>query len=182
MVKELFTYILPKTDFQQIRELSSRLSFVFDRQLPGAMSGNIEVAYISRRFLSLLGAILTAPIIYSVYIPLTLLDLMASIYQAVCFPIYGIEKINRSDYVVIDRHKLSYLSWVEKFNCVYCGYGNGVLAYVSEIASKTESYWCPVKHGERIKNPHQHYDSFCEYGDEPAFNRIREENTDSWRI
>ncbi|MBF0195491.1 MAG: hypothetical protein HQL71_13090 [Magnetococcales bacterium] len=182
MVKELFTCIVQKKDFQQIRELSSRLSLVFDQQLPGATPRNIEAADILRRFLSLLGSIITAPIIYSVYIPLSLLDLMASIYQAICFPIYGIKKVSRSEYVVIDRHKLSYLSWVEKINCIYCGYGNGVLYYVSEIASKTESYWCPIKHKEKIKGSHERYDSFCEYGDESAYNRVLKENANSWRV
>ena len=193
MVKELLANILTKTDSQQIREFSSRLPFVFDRPLPSQLSGNFELTdiwslveqrynqYRSSNVISFLGSILTAPFIYSVFIPLILLDLMASIYQAICFPVYGIEKVNRSDFVVIDRHKLPYLSWVEKLNCVYCGYGNGVLAYVSEIASKTESHWCPVKHKKKLKKPHKRYDAFCEYGDGVAYEHKLDENAESWR-
>lgn len=169
-------------------------TYRFDRLFSNALGGNVEVGavwdlvgqkyrrYSAWRFISLLASVLTAPIIYSIYIPLTLLDLMASIYQTVCFPIYGIEKVNRSDYVVIDRHKLSYLTWLEKLNCVYCGYGNGVLAYVSEIASRTESYWCPIKHEQKVQGPHQRYDSFCEYGDEPAYDRKLKKDSEYWRV
>ena len=71
--------------------------------------------------------ILTAPVIYSVIIPFVLLDLFVSLYQAVCFPVYGIEKVRRRDYIAYDRKHLSYLNGFEKLNCVYCAYGNGLL-------------------------------------------------------
>ena len=40
--------------------------------------------------------ILTAPVIYSLIIPLVLLDLFVTIYQWVCFPVYGIPKAERA--------------------------------------------------------------------------------------
>jgi len=33
----------------------------------------------------------------------------------------------------MDRHHLAYLNVIEKLNCEYCGYANGVFAYVREI-------------------------------------------------
>jgi hypothetical protein len=30
-------------------------------------------------------------------------------------------------------------------NCVYCGYFNGLIAYVQEIAARTEQFWLPHK-------------------------------------
>ena len=121
----------------------------------------------------LLGAnpwfILSAPIIYAMIVPLLLLDLLAFLYQRICFPIYKIKTIRRRDYVVIDRHKLGYLNVFEKLNCVYCGYANGVLAYVGEIASITEQYWCPIKHASKVKNPHDRYWNFIDYGDANAY-------------
>ncbi len=113
--------------------------------------------------------VLTAPVIYSVIIAFLLLDLLASIYQAVCFPVYRIPKVRRADYIALDRHKLEYLNWVEKLNCAYCSYANGLIAYVREIASRTEQYWCPIKHGRSIKGIHERYLNFTEFGDVEAY-------------
>ena len=115
--------------------------------------------------------LLTAPIIYSLIVPIALLDLWMSIYQGLCFPIYGIAHVRRSTYIVIDRHHLAYLNGIEKLNCVYCGYANGVFAYVREIAGRTEQYWCPIRHAKRVKAPHVHYHEFVDYGDAKGYHR-----------
>jgi hypothetical protein len=114
-------------------------------------------------------AVLTAPFIYAVIIPFVLLDLFVSVYQAVCFPVYGIPKARRRDYIAIDRNKLRYLNAVEGFNCMYCSYGNGVLAYAVEIAGRTEQHWCPIKHARRVQNAHDRYSHFFTYGDAHAY-------------
>lgn len=36
--------------------------------------------------------VLSAPVIYSVILPLVLLDVFVTLYQAICFPIYGIKE------------------------------------------------------------------------------------------
>ncbi len=84
---------------------------------------------------SRLGHLLTAPVIYSVFIPIVLLDISATLYQQVCFRVYGIPLVVRGKYVIIDRHHLAYLNFIEKFNCVYCGYCNGLIEYVREIVA-----------------------------------------------
>lgn len=113
--------------------------------------------------------ILTTPIIWSCLIPAAFLDLVASFYHGVCFPVYGIPKVQRSDYIVIDRHALPYLNLIEKLNCVYCGYFNGLIAYVQEIAARTEQYWCPIKHARKVATLHSRYRHFLEYGDAQAY-------------
>ncbi|HWA51366.1 MAG TPA: hypothetical protein VG742_24060 [Dongiaceae bacterium] len=115
--------------------------------------------------------VITAPAIYAVIIPLVLLDLFVSLYQAVCFPVYGIAKVRRGDYLVFDRHHLAYLNALEKLNCAYCSYANGLIAYVREIASRTEEYWCPIKHARRTIGAHARYAGFEDYGDAEAFRR-----------
>ena len=60
--------------------------------------------------------VLTAPVIYSLIFPLLLLDLFVTVYQAVCFPVYGIAKVRRGDYLIFDRYHLGYLSVLEKLN------------------------------------------------------------------
>jgi hypothetical protein len=114
-------------------------------------------------------AILTAPFIYAVIIPFVLLDLFVSVYQAVCFPVYGIPKARRRDYIAIDRNKLRYLNALEGFNCLYCSYGNGVLAYAVEVAGRTEQHWCPIRHARRVQNAHDRYAHFLPYGDAAAY-------------
>lgn len=109
--------------------------------------------------------ILTVPVIWSCLIPALLIDLFASIYQTICFRIYKIPLVKRNKYVLIDRHSLSYLNAIEKINCVYCGYFNGVIAYVQEIAARTEQFWCPIKHARKIITMHSRYHKFLEYGD-----------------
>jgi len=114
-------------------------------------------------------AILTAPFIYGCIIPFALLDLFVSVYQAVCFPVYGIPKAKRRDYIAIDRNKLRYLNALEGLNCMYCSYGNGVLAFVVEVAGRTEQHWCPIRHARRIQNAHDRYAHFLPYGDATAY-------------
>jgi hypothetical protein len=114
-------------------------------------------------------AILTAPFIYAVIVPFVLLDLFVTVYQTVCFPVYGIPKARRRDYIAIDRNKLRYLNALEGFNCLYCSYGNGVLAYAVEIAGRTEQHWCPIKHARRVQNTHDRYANFLPYGDAAAY-------------
>jgi len=116
-------------------------------------------------------AILTAPFIYACIVPFALLDLFVSTYQAVCFPVYGIPKARRSDYMAIDRNKLRYLNVLEGLNCIYCSYANGLLAYVVEIAGRTEQHWCPIRHARRIRNAHDRYSHFLPYGDASAYRK-----------
>lgn len=115
--------------------------------------------------------ILSAPLIYSGFAVFLLLDLFLFLYQGICFPIYGIPKARRSDYLVFDREDLPYLNAIEKFNCFYCSYGNGVTAYCREIAARTEQYWCPIKHARRILAAHDRYPRFFEYGDAESYRK-----------
>lgn len=111
----------------------------------------------------------TAPVIYSLIIPLVLIDVWVSLYQAICFRAWRIPRAPRSKYVVLDRGRLAYLNGIEAMNCVFCEYANGVVAYVREVASRTEQYWCPIKHALRVSDPHERYARFLEYGDAEGY-------------
>ncbi|MFM0136296.1 hypothetical protein [Caballeronia grimmiae] len=108
---------------------------------------------------------LVAPFIYGLILPLALLDICISVYQAICFPIYGIAKARRADYVVMDRWQLGYLNLMERFHCAYCEYANGLVAYATEIAARTEQYWCPIKHAHKVLGTHARYERFLTYGE-----------------
>ena len=120
-------------------------------------------------------SILTAPFIYALVIPLALLDLSICLFQLVCFPTWGIARVRRSDYLVIDRQYLAYLNAIQKLNCVYCGYANGLIAFTQEVASRTEQFWCPIKHATRIKSAHGRYKHFLDYGDAEGFRDRQDE-------
>ncbi len=116
-------------------------------------------------------AYLTAPIIYGGIIPFWLLDLFLITYQGICFPIYGIPKVRRADYIVFDRGSLRYLNLLERLNCLFCSYGNGLFAYATEIAARTEQHWCPIKHAHRLRAPHSRYSHFFDYGDSQQYSQ-----------
>lgn len=116
-------------------------------------------------------SLLTAPFLYSLLLPLALLDLWVTVYQWVCFPIYGISRVPRRAYFAIDRHQLAYLNGIEKMNCTFCSYANGVIAYVREVAARTEQYWCPIKHARAVHAPHARYRLFFDYGDAEGYRR-----------
>jgi len=116
-----------------------------------------------------LGHVLTAPVIYSLIVPFVLVDIMVSLYQHICFRVYRIPRVRRNDYIIIDRHQLAYLNAIEKLNCVYCGYVNGLIAFVREVSARTEQYWCPIKHASRVLEPHSRFSRFLDYGDPDAW-------------
>jgi hypothetical protein len=112
----------------------------------------------------------TIPFIWGIVVPLLALDFFMELYHRICFPIYNIPIVDRSKFIKIDRHKLDYLEPLDKLNCVYCGYANGLLRYTAVIAAETEKYWCGIKHAksEGFIEP-EHHKEFLEYGDENGF-------------
>jgi hypothetical protein len=109
--------------------------------------------------------LITGPIIYGMIVPMLLLDLTITLYQAFCFPIYRVAKVRRGDYIVFDRGRLGYLNFIERFHCEYCAYANGLVAYATEIVGRTEQYFCPIKHARKILGTHGRYERFLGYGE-----------------
>lgn len=116
-------------------------------------------------------SLLTAPVIYSLLVPFALIDAWVTVYQRICFPIYGIPLVRRRPYFALDRRKLRYLNAIEKANCTFCTYANGVLSRVREVAARTEQYWCPIKHARPIPSPHERYHQFFDYGDAASYHQ-----------
>jgi hypothetical protein len=109
--------------------------------------------------------VLVSPVIYSLIIPFVLADIWVSVYQAICFRAYGIPQVKRHRYLILDRAGLPYLNALEKLNCAFCSYVNGIVAYIREVSSRTEQYWCPIKHAKRVLGAHPRYAAFQDYGD-----------------
>lgn len=124
--------------------------------------------------------LVSMPFIYGAILPITIMDLSLEVYKNVCFRlyVYGIELPERSEYIRIDRHKLSYLKPLEKINCAYCGYANGLAAYFVKICADSESYWCGIQHEKEFEESakrfyaQEHHKDFLEYGDEEGYRQI----------
>jgi hypothetical protein len=119
--------------------------------------------------------LITGPIIYAMIIPLVVTDIFITFYQLICFPIYGIKKVRRADYIIFDRQNLNYLNFIEKFHCTYCAYGSGMIAYISEIVARTEQYFCPIKHARKILGTHARYARFLDFGEAENYESKLEE-------
>jgi len=115
--------------------------------------------------------LITAPVIYAIFFPMVLLDACVTLYQFVCFPLYRIPKVQRRDHMIYDRQNLAYLNLIEKINCTYCSYGGGLMSYIKEIVARTEQYWCPIKHAQRVLQAHSRYGCFVDFGDAEAYRR-----------
>ena len=113
--------------------------------------------------------LLASPLVYGVVIPAILFDIILFIYQQVIFRIFKFKFIKRSDYITFDRQYLGYLNPIEKLNCMYCSYFNGLMQYASAIAGRTELYFCPIKHAKKVAYQHDYYDEFLMYGDEDKY-------------
>ena len=120
----------------------------------------LKVGVLRWLFSSTVRNIISAPFIYSMIIPIAFFDLTITLYQHICFRLYSIPRVKRSDYIVLDRHQLAYLNGIEKLNCIYCGYGNGVVAYSRKVIARTEQYWCPIKHARKVAGSHRRYNNF----------------------
>ena len=119
--------------------------------------------------------LIVTPFLYVMVVPLAFLDASLFLYEQISFRILGISIVPRKEYFVIDRHRLSYLSGLQKVNCVYCGYANSLASYSKEIIARTEEFWCPIKHDTEIQDPHSKYDLFLEYGDMESFMTLADE-------
>jgi hypothetical protein len=108
-------------------------------------------------------------------IPLVITDIFITFYQLTCFPIYGIKKVRRGDYIIFDRQQLNYLNFIEKFHCTYCAYGSGMIAYISEIVARTEQYFCPIKHARKVLGTHARYARFLDFGEAENYEARLEE-------
>ena len=64
---------------------------------------------------------------------------------------------------------------------MYCSYANGLLAYAVEIAARSEAYWCPIKHANRLRSYHQWYSGFSDYGDAENYRSDRERSIEAIR-
>ena len=120
-----------------------------------------------------LSYLITMPSIIMMIIPAVIADIFATVYQMINFTAYKIPKVKRSKYIIVDRHHLSHLNIMEKLFCIFCGYVNGVIQYCAEIGSRTEEFWCPIKHKKKVGFEHSRYKKYLDYNDNESYHEKR---------
>ena len=60
---------------------------------------------------------------------------------------------------------------MQKINCLYCSYVNGLFQYAVEVAGRTEKYWCPIKAARRKAGSHNWEEDFADYGNPEEFKK-----------
>ena len=108
--------------------------------------------------------VLSIPFIYVMIVPTIILDLFLTMFNWIALPLYHIPVVKRGDYIVYDRQFLDYLNHIQKINCLYCTYVNGVFAYAVEIGGRTERYWCPIKAAHKRPAGNKWYADYADYG------------------
>jgi hypothetical protein len=98
---------------------------------PASMLGHIFGSHIER-----IGVTRTLAGGLSMYlcIPLLIvghLTLAVALYQWILRPLLGTARIQWKDYVIIDRHRIRELTSFDKFNCMFCGYANGLCTMIN---------------------------------------------------
>ena len=120
--------------------------------------------------------IISMPFIYGMIVPALFLDIFLFVYQQTCFRLYRIPLVRRKDYITAERKHLDYLNWIQKINCLYCSYVNGIFSYAVEIWGRTEKYWCPIKHARKNRTFHNWQDHFSDYWDAKGFKKCFNSN------
>ena len=54
------------------------------------------------------------------------------LYQWVVRPLFGTRRLEWKDYIIIDRHRIEEIPAFDKFNCMFCGYANGVCTLINK--------------------------------------------------
>ena len=118
--------------------------------------------------------LLSVPLIYGMAVPMAVYHVFLEIYHQGAFRLYAIPRVPMREYFRFDRHGVAGLGGMQKLQCFYCAYANGLAAYSREIIARTERYWCPMQHREPPADRHGHYDRFLPYGKGEAFEAERE--------
>lgn len=124
---------------------------------------------------------ISIPFIYGMFIPWILLDISLFIYQQTAFRLYSIPLVKRSEYILFDRKHLSYLNIIQKINCLYCSYMNGLFSYAVEVWWRTEKYWCPIKAARNKKWWHDWEEYFADYWDPEGFKKAFNSNKEFFK-
>lgn len=118
--------------------------------------------------------LISTPFIYGMLIPMIIFHILIELYHRIVFSLYDIEYVDYKQHFIFKRYKLNKLTLLQKINCIYCEYGNGLASYIKSIIGKTEVYWCPIKNGRNKNFTHEYYNKFIDVDNVENFEFHRE--------
>lgn len=107
-------------------------------------------------FLILIGA----AVAYIMIVPALIAHVSAWIFQHIYFRILDIPPVKLHDHMVLDRWRLKHLNWIQRLNCAYCDYINGLASWLKAVVNRTEIYSCAIKHGS-YRNGQEHQKNYA---------------------
>lgn len=158
-LKKEYWYVIEKWKIRFSEEMRKRNKFYKTSLFESIFSARVR-------------EILSMPFIYMMIVPAIILDIFLFVYQQTALRLYKVPLVKRSEYIIFERKHLDYLNLIQKVNCLYCSYVNGLFSYAVEIAGRTEKYWCPIKSASRKKWWHDWEEYFAEYGDPEKFKEV----------
>lgn len=158
-LKEKYGYVIEKWKIRFSEEMKKRNRFYKKSVWDSIFSARVR-------------EVLSMPFIYMMIVPAIILDIFLFVYQNTALRLYKVPLVKRSEYIIFERRHLDYLNWIQKINCLYCSYVNGLFSYAVEVAGRTEKYWCPIKYASRKKWWHDWEEYFADYGDPEKFKEV----------
>ncbi len=61
-------------------------------------------------------------------------------FQRIVTPLLGLAKTPSRHYIILDRHQIEGLTLFDKFNCLFCGYANGIAVLLNEKVEQLIAY------------------------------------------
>lgn len=124
------------------RQTDIQRSAISDK--PISMLGPIFGAHVERIGLA---RVLAGGLSMYLYIPFMIFahtTFALVIYQGLLRPLLGTPRVHWRDYVIIDRQRIDGLTWFDKFNCMFCGYANGVTTMMNQELDHVSQLKTPV--------------------------------------
>lgn len=72
------------------------------------------------------------------------------LYQWVVRPLFGTKRIAWKDYIIIDRHRIEGIPAFDRFNCMFCGYANGVCTLLNKELDQFDAIEGDIPIGKQI--------------------------------
>ncbi|WP_157821246.1 hypothetical protein [Mariprofundus ferrinatatus] len=97
-------------------------------------AGNIERVGLLRIIPAALAMYLLIPFFIFLHVVCLML-----LYNTMICLLLGVEQVKLRNYIIIDRHKLTGLSYTGRFHCIYCGYANGICVAFGVLLTQISS-------------------------------------------
>ena len=54
------------------------------------------------------------------------------LYQWIVRPLFGTKRLPWKNFIIIDRHRIEGIPAFDRFNCMFCGYANGICTLLNK--------------------------------------------------